>query len=930
MVRKISSLRLFIGLSILVYTVLGSVIILAQGNIGNWETLNTSGSASPRHESGMVEAGGLLYLIGGRGTRDTDIYNPIANSWSDAAQPPVEIHHIQPVELDGLIYVVAALSGQCCDSEFGLSHVYIYDPLEDEWYQGAEIPANRRRGSVGAVVYNDEIYIVGGLDGGHGSSATSFAYFDKYNPATNQWTVLEDAPRARDHFNAVLVGDEMYLAGGRQTDVGSFFANTLAEVDVYNFTTGQWRTLPSSANIPTERAGTLAAAIGNEVIVVGGETTQSQAHDETEALNTNNDTWRTLDTLNEGRHSGGMVVCNDTLYAVAGSNILGGLGEIGSTERFSFNGATTCPRSPFTVGTLVGNPSPLNFGNVDEDSNSSRTLDINNTNGSQAILITDVDLADADEFGFSLPYSLPVVIAPNSSLSIQVSFAPDNQGTFNDTLTVEHTAGADLTINMLGVAGDGVGAPVIDPIADQTLAEGLSRTININVADDNSVMLGFQVWDDDGIAVLPSDPLYSTIDNGNKTGSITFTPQIGDADDSPYNVTITAIDSQNNLVTETFVLTVEEQQAPTFNAVAPVNLTATSSLVVPISATDVEGDTISLSMIAGQSFASFVDLSNGSGQLTLSPAHGAEGNYSVTIEASDAYGSNTINIPITVTANQQPIFVSIADLTMLANEQETVIANATDPEGQAVSYRLLGVANSLDFITWNGVDTMTIAPSAADVGTYRIIIEASDGILTKWDVFDLIIELAPNDPPVFDPIADINMETGEVETVTVNAVDPEGQPVTYRVIRAANLPSFITWNGVDTFTIAPNTGDVGTYFVAVEASDGVTRRWERFQVTVSAGDTNERPVFDTIGNYWIGIGRTGTLTVNAVDPEGQPVTYRVIRAANLPSFMTWNGVDTFTISPDIGDNGSYRIVVEASDGVTRRWEIFFVRVVNPR
>ena len=423
-------------------------------SVGNWELISDStGAPDARHESGFIEVGGLMYLLGGRGVDPVNIYNPTTNTWTNGAAPPVQMHHIQPVEIDGLIYVVAGYGGGCCTSEFGLDHVYIYDPVADQWYQGAEIPVARRRGSVGAVVYNNQIYIAGGLDGGHGITATSFDFFDRYDPTTNTWEVLADAPRARDHFSAVVIDDNLYLAGGRQTDILDFFANTISEVDVYNFTTNTWSTLPSGSNIPTERAGTLAAAIDNEVIVVGGESGQSQAHAETEALNVTNGTWRTLDVLNEDRHSGGMAICNDTLYAVAGSGAQGGNPELASAERFSFFGPTVCPINPYSAGTLVGNPTSLNFGSVADTATSTLTVTLSNTGGDQALLLTNAVLTTGTEFSFVIPYTLPVVIPPGETMDVDVTFAPATADGSSDTLTFTSSTGANLNISLSGNDG---------------------------------------------------------------------------------------------------------------------------------------------------------------------------------------------------------------------------------------------------------------------------------------------------------------------------------------------------------------------------------------------------------------------------------------------------------------------------------------------
>ena len=429
--------------------------------VGTWELLNSESAGAPndRHENGYVNAGGLFYLIGGRGTRDVDIYNPRTDTWvSTGVTPPVEMHHTQPVVLDGLIYVVNGYTGQCCSSEFGLDHVYIFNPVTTGWYQGMEIPETRRRGSTGVVVYNNKIYTVGGLDGGHGTSATSYAYFDVYDPYANTWSTLPDAPRARDHFNAVVVNDKLYLAGGRQTDVQNFFDNTLGPVDVFDFNTNTWSTLPAGSNIPTQRAGTMATRIGNEVVVIGGEG-NGNAYSVTEALNVNNLTWRSLNVLNQQRHGTGVAVCNDTLYVAAGSGAQGDSPEINTQERYSLYGATTCPETPFTPGTFGATPSPVDFGDVISGENATQTITISNSGGDQGMLIQSLALTDGTSYSLLVTDTLPLMLAPGSSMTFDVTFAPLSDGTLTDSITVETSVGTQ-TINLTG-NGQVLSAPTL-------------------------------------------------------------------------------------------------------------------------------------------------------------------------------------------------------------------------------------------------------------------------------------------------------------------------------------------------------------------------------------------------------------------------------------------------------------------------------------
>lgn len=300
-----------------------------------WSPVITTNDATERHENGFIAYGDKLYLLGGRGVKPVQIYDPETETWSNGPSSGFQMHHFQAVVYNDLIYVVGAYTGVCCDSESGISHVYTYNPQTNNWNQLHEIPANRRRGSTGAVVYNDKIYIVGGLDGGHGSPATAYNWFDEYDPATGQWKILPSAPRVRDHFHAVVHNNKLYLTGGRDTSHPSVTSAVIPEVDVFNFNTNSWSTLPSSKNLPTPRGGAASTLYQGKILVIGGETAgQTLAHKETEAFDPISETWSTLAELNVGRHGTQASIYDDALYIAAGSAEKGGEPELNSIERY--------------------------------------------------------------------------------------------------------------------------------------------------------------------------------------------------------------------------------------------------------------------------------------------------------------------------------------------------------------------------------------------------------------------------------------------------------------------------------------------------------------------------------------------------------------------------------------------------------------------
>jgi hypothetical protein len=292
-----------------------------------WHSLATKGKVTPRHETGGVVVNGKLYVIGGRGNRPVEVYDPQSNRWQKISNAPIEMHHFQPVAVGSKIYIVGAFT--CCyPREDIIEDIYIFDTNTHRWSKGPKLPSNRKRGSAGAVVYNNKIYLIGGNTRGHSGGAVS--WFDEFDPRTGKWKTLRNAPDARDHVTVAVVDSKLVVAGGRKTNTPIPFANTVGRTNVYDFRTGRWS---NEANIPTQRAGTMTVAVGDEVVVIGGESTAGTgAHRNVEAFNVNTGRWRSLDDLRTARHGGAAGVLNGVIHVVAGNTKRGGGRETSDHE----------------------------------------------------------------------------------------------------------------------------------------------------------------------------------------------------------------------------------------------------------------------------------------------------------------------------------------------------------------------------------------------------------------------------------------------------------------------------------------------------------------------------------------------------------------------------------------------------------------------
>src|SRR3712207_3186322 len=61
---------------------------------GSWVSVTpSSGSPTARHEASFVQAGNKFYLLGGRGIKPVQVFDPVNKTWTNKANTPIELHH---------------------------------------------------------------------------------------------------------------------------------------------------------------------------------------------------------------------------------------------------------------------------------------------------------------------------------------------------------------------------------------------------------------------------------------------------------------------------------------------------------------------------------------------------------------------------------------------------------------------------------------------------------------------------------------------------------------------------------------------------------------------------------------------------------------------------------------------------------------------
>lgn len=287
---------------------------LAESLQGNW---NQGASApSKRTEIAAAAVGGKIYVVGGFSqpnlrnvldfaiSRDVEVYDPAADSWSVTTPLPEGRHHVGIATLDGFLYVIGGFAKAGLSVWHAVNTVYQYHPAMQTWRELAPMPT--ARGALGVAAYQGRLYAIGGYDG-----ERSLAASEVYNPETDTWSSVAPLPAPRDHLAVASTGSGIYAIGGRANL--NYHQNT-GRVEAYDPATDQWQT---RASLPTARSGISSGVMNEQIYVLGGESGEGTFNSNEKYLPTE-DRWVTMAPMPTARHGSGAAVVNERLYVIGG------------------------------------------------------------------------------------------------------------------------------------------------------------------------------------------------------------------------------------------------------------------------------------------------------------------------------------------------------------------------------------------------------------------------------------------------------------------------------------------------------------------------------------------------------------------------------------------------------------------------------------
>lgn len=349
-----------------------------------------------------------------------------------------------------------------------------------------------------------------------------------------------------------------------------------------------------------------------------------------------------------------------------------------------------------------------------------------------------------------------------------------------DDLNLVSSMSFDVTVLEFDISTNA--APVVDPVADQTVTAGETVTVDISATDADGDEIFFTGAQGPGDAMLTN--------NGDGTATFEWVTQEDDAQIDPYKVTIEVTDGEAT-VEVTFQIVVSEavvsNTAPQISAIADQTVTEGETLEVTFTVTDAQGDDFRVGVLDNFMGAEVTDNEDGSFTFSLETQVGdASTNplLGIKLLAEDENGATSQEefiISITeasvVDDNNAPEVTADPDsVTVTEGDDVRVVFSATDADGDALEFDVFNLPEGADFNVRsdNSGAVLWWETEQGDAGEYYVTVVVSDG--EDLTTFLVTITIEEYIEPVADPI-----------TVTSEGLALQNVRVSDEEVRAGDL-----------------------------------------------------------------------------------------------------------------------------------------------
>lgn len=332
--------------------------------------------------------------------------------------------------------------------------------------------------------------------------------------------------------------------------------------------------------------------------------------------------------------------------------------------------------------------------------------------------------------------------------------------------------------------------------------------------------------------------------------------------------------------TQTIAATDAVNQPPVFDAVLPdVSLAAGSSQQITVSASDPDGDVVSLTAVSSNALIVTIP-AQGTLSFTIEGVAAGSANITVTLtDSSGAMVADTFVVTVqAVVSNSNPSFTQQpAPVVVDVGVSATLRLAFSDPDGDAVTSEVTITDTGVATATKLSETDYTITGITANSTTATIQLRDGRGG-TAQAVINITVNGGggqENVAPTISAIepSSLSLAIGDSRTVIVTATDANNDTLT---LSATSLqPAIATATKIDNQSFTVNAVATGTTTVVITVSDGLLNAETTLNVTVTT--PNAAPSFIQLPpqSLTVGVGETTEVDLQYSDADGDAVMFTV-------------------------------------------------------
>lgn len=492
---------------------------------------------------------------------------------------------------------------------------------------------------------------------------------------------------------------------------------------------------------------------------------------------------------------------------------------------------------------------------------------------------------------------------------------------------------ATITYGIRDLTSAAESTGTITVTVDELNTPPVANIDNIAMNEDSTVLINVLGNDSDQQDDMAQLVLQSLSNHSHTTviedGQVRFTPDANFAGVVSFNYTV--LDSGGLTSTGVVNVTVTAMNDKPEISGSPADRVSMNELYTfTPTATDIEGDALSYSILNKPDWASFAPQT---GTLSGTPTIASVGQYAgIVISVSD--GSESVSLPaFGILVREVNVAPVAPDLTASTREDESVSINlmqgASDANGDPITIVAFSAAAGQVTGNANNPAEVTFTPPENASGNYTITYTLSDQEAQNSGTVTVTV-IAVNDAPVIDTTAAMptSLIEGETFTYQISATDVDSTALTYALV---NAPAWLSVDAQGLISGTPTGSDTGSYpnmsfTVTDDAPQPLTTSSQSFTLEVSSG--NAAPSLSGTPDTSAVAEQPYSFTPTASDADNDELSFTF---QGLPGWMAGDAATgNLSGQPSVSDVGQSSLLeIWVSDGQDSDYMAFTITVDVP-